>query len=150
MTHNKTLTLRSFDVPQLHKFGIGFDNMFDELMRVSSLQTNSNYPPHNVIKTGEDTVTIEVAVAGFAEGEIDIALDKRLLTITGARKRSEDEKHEYLHRGISSRDFKHTFTLADHVEVKSAAIKDGILAVHLEREVPEEAKPKTIAITYTS
>jgi molecular chaperone IbpA len=150
MTHNKTLTLRSFDVPQLHKFGIGFDNMFDELMRVSSLQTNSNYPPHNVIKTGEDTVTIEVAVAGFAEGEIDIALDKRLLTITGARKRSEDEQHEYLHRGISSRDFKHTFTLAEHVEVKSAAIKDGILAVHLEREVPEEAKPKTIAITYTS
>jgi molecular chaperone IbpA len=150
MTHNKTLTLRSFDVPHLHKFGIGFDNMFDELMRVSSLQTNSNYPPHNVIKTGEDTVTIEVAVAGFAEGEIDIALDKRLLTITGARKRSEDEKYEYLHRGISSRDFKHTFTLADHVEVKSAAIKDGILAVHLEREVPEEAKPKTIAITYTS
>ena len=150
MTHNKTLTLRSFDVPQLHKFGIGFDNMFDELMRVSSLQTNSNYPPHNVIKTGEDTVTIEVAVAGFAEGEIDIALDKRLLTITGARKRSEDEKHEYLHRGISSRDFKHTFTLAEHVEVKSAAIKDGILAVYLEREVPEEAKPKTIAITYTS
>lgn len=150
MTNSKTLTLRSFDVPQLHKFGIGFDNMFDELMRVSSLQTNSNYPPHNVIKTGEDTVTIEVAVAGFAEGEIDIALDKRLLTITGARKRSEDEKYEYLHRGISSRDFKHTFTLADHVEVKSAAIKDGILAVHLEREVPEEAKPKTIAITYTS
>ena len=150
MTNSKTLTLRSFDVPQLHKFGIGFDNMFDELMRVTAQQTNSNYPPHNVIKTGDDTVTIEVAVAGFAEGEIDIALDKRLLTITGARKREGDETHEYLHRGISSRDFKHTFTLAEHVEVKSAAIKDGILAVHLEREVPEEAKPKTIAITYTS
>ena len=150
MTHNKTLTLRSFDVPQLHKFGIGFDNMFDELMRVSSLQTNSNYPPHNVIKTGDDTVTIEVAVAGFAEGEIDISLDKHLLTITGARKRNEEETHEYLHHGISSRDFKHTFTLAEHVEVKSASIRDGILAVHLEREVPEEAKPKTIAITYQS
>ena len=150
MTNSKTLTLRSFDVPQLHKFGIGFDNMFDELMRVTAQQTNSNYPPHNVIKTGDDTVTIEVAVAGFAEGEIDIALDKRLLTITGARKREGDETHEYLHRGISSRDFKHTFTLAEHVEVRSAAIKDGILAVHLEREVPEEAKPKTIAITYTS
>lgn len=148
MTNSKTLTLRSFDVPQLHKFGIGFDNMFDELMRVSSLQTNSNYPPHNVIKTGDDTVTIEVAVAGFAEGEIDIALDKRLLTITGARKREEDATREYLHRGISSRDFKHTFTLAEHVEVKSASIRDGILAVYLEREVPEEAKPKTIAITY--
>ena len=144
----KTLTLRSFDIPQLHKFGIGFDSMFDELMRVSSLQTNSNYPPHNVIKTGDDTVTIEVAVAGFAEGEIDISLDKRMLTITGARKREEDAGHEYLHRGISSRDFKHTFTLAEHVEVKSATIRDGILAVHLEREVPEEARPKAIAISY--
>ena len=150
MTNSKTLTLRSFDVPQLHKFGIGFDSMFDELMRVSSLQTNSNYPPHNVIKTGDDTVTIEVAVAGFAEGEIDIALDKRLLTITGARKREENAGHEYLHRGISSRDFKHTFTLAEHVEVKSATIRDGILAVYLEREVPEEARPKSIAITYQS
>ncbi len=148
MTNSKTLTLRSFDVPQLHKFGIGFDNLFDELMRVSSLQTNSNYPPHNVIKTGDDTVTIEVAVAGFAEGEIDIALDKRLLTITGARSRAEDENHEYLHRGISSRDFKHTFTLAEHVEVKNATIVNGILSVYLEREVPEEAKPKSIAITY--
>ena len=150
MTNSKTLTLRSFDVPQLHKFGIGFDNLFDDLMRVSNLQNNSNYPPHNVIKTGDDTVTIEVAVAGFAEGEIDIALEKRLLTITGARKRAEDTAHEYLHRGISSRDFKHTFTLAEHVEVRSATITDGILAVDLEREVPEEAKPKTIAITYTS
>ena len=148
MTHNKTLTLRSFDVPQLHKFGIGFDNMFDELMRVTAQQSNSNYPPPNVIKTGDDTVTIEVAVAGFAEGEIDIALDKRLLTITGARNREENMEHEYLHRGISSRDFKHTFTLSEHVEVKTATIKDGILAVYLEKEVPEEAKPKSIAITY--
>jgi molecular chaperone IbpA len=151
MTQNKTLTLRSFDIPALHKFGIGFDNMFDELMRVSASQPNSNYPPHNVIKTGDETVTIEVAVAGFAEGEIDIALDKRQLTITGARARAgnkEDEIYEYLHRGISMRDFKHTFTLAEHVKVMSAAIKDGILAVHLEREVPEEAKPKSIAITY--
>lgn len=150
MTQNKTLTLRSFDIPQLHKFGIGFDNLFNDLERVMQVQGTSNYPPHNVIKTGEHTSVIEIAVAGFAEGEIDIALDKRLLTITGARKRNEDEKHEYLHRGISSRDFKHTFTLAEHVEVKSASIRDGILAVHLEREVPEEAKPKTIAITYQS
>ncbi len=144
----KTLTLRSFDIPQLHKFGIGFDNMFDELMRVTSQQTNSNYPPHNVIKTGDNTVTIEVAVAGFAEGEIDISMEKRVLTIAGARKTEEDAAHEYLHRGISSRDFRHTFTLAEHVEVKSATIRNGILSVYLEREVPEEAKPKAIAITY--
>lgn len=144
----KTLTLRSFDIPQLHKFGVGFDNMFDELMRVTSQQTNSNYPPHNVIKTGENTVIIEVAVAGFAEGEIDININNRQLTIAGERKREEDDSWDYLHRGISSRDFKHVFTLAEHVEVKSAAITDGILRVYLEREIPEEARPKSIAITY--
>ena len=146
---NKTLTLRSFDIPHLHKFGIGFDNMFDELLRVAGQQTQSNYPPHNVIKTGEDTVTIEVAVAGFAEGEIDISLDKRQLVIKGERKREDDADYEYLHRGISRRDFTHTFSLAEHVEVKNASIQDGILSVYLERFVPEEAKPKAIAITYT-
>lgn len=144
----KTLTLRSFDIPQLHKFGVGFDSMLDELMRVTSQQTNSNYPPHNVIKTGENTVIIEVAVAGFAEGEIDINLDKRQLTISGETQRESDASWEYLHRGISSRDFKHVFTLAEHVEVKSASITNGILSVYLEREIPEDARPKSIAITY--
>lgn len=144
----KTLTLRSFDVPQLHKFGIGFDNLFDELMRATSQQTNSNYPPHNVIKTGDNSVLIEVAVAGFAEGEVDIQVNKNQLVIKGEQKHKDDGDWEYLHRGISSRDFTHSFTLADHVEVKSAAIENGILSIHLERLVPEEAKPKSIAITY--
>jgi molecular chaperone IbpA len=146
----KTLHLRSFDIPAFNKFGIGFENLFDDLQRVTQIQSSTNYPPHNVIKTGDNTVTIEVAVAGFAEGEIDIALDKRLLTITGNKQRDDDAAHEYLHRGISSRDFKQTFPLAEHVEVKGASIKDGILTVLLEREVPESAKPKSIAITYTS
>ena len=145
---NKTLTLRSFDIPHLHKFGIGFDNMFDELLRVAGQQTQSNYPPHNVIKTGEDTVTIEVAVAGFAEGEIDINVNQHQLTISGEQKREDDANHEYLHRGISRRDFTHTFTLAEHVEVENATIRDGILSVYLKRQVPEEARPKSIAITY--
>ena len=146
----KTLHLRSFDIPAFNKFGIGFENLFDDLQRVTQTQSSTNYPPHNVIKTGDDTVTIEVAVAGFAEGEIDIALDKRLLTITGNKQRDDDAAHEYLHRGISSRDFKQTFPLAEHVEVKGATIRDGILTVLLEREIPESAKPKSIAITYTS
>ena len=146
----KTLHLRSFDIPAFHKFGIGFDNLFDDLQRVTQNQSSTNYPPHNVIKTGENTVTIEVAVAGFTEGEIDISLDKRLLTVTGNKQRDDDTKHEYLHRGISSRDFNQTFPLAEHVEVTSAAIRDGILTVLLEREIPESAKPKSIAITYTS
>jgi molecular chaperone IbpA len=144
---NKTLTLRTFDIPQLHKFGIGFEPMFEELQRFAN-QGNSNYPPHNVIKTAENKVTIEVAVAGFAEGEIDIQVDKRTLTITGEQIREEDADWEYLHRGISSRDFTHSFSLADHVEVKNASVRNGILRVYLERIVPEADKPKSIAINY--
>ena len=146
----KTLHLRSFDIPALNKFGIGFENVFDDLMRVTQNQSSTNYPPHNVIKTGDDTVTIEVAVAGFSEGEIDISLDQRLLTVTGNKNRDDTIEPEYLHRGISSRDFKQTFPLAEHVEVNGATIRDGILTVLLERKVPESAKPKSIAITYTS
>jgi molecular chaperone IbpA len=144
----KTLTLRSFDIPAIHKFGIGFDNLFDDLMRVTQHQATTNYPPHNVIKTGDDTVTIEVAVAGFAEGEIDISLDQRQLVISGAKATEQDQAHEYLHRGISQRDFKQTFPLSEHVEVNGASISNGILTVYLERKVPESAKPKSIAITY--
>jgi len=144
----KTLSLRSFDIPAIHKFGIGFDNMFDELMRVTAHQPNTNYPPHNVIKTGEETLTIEVAVAGFAEGEINIGLENRSLSITGVKKNEPDPSHEYVHRGIGNRDFCQSFTLAAHVEVISAGIHNGILSVHLERQVPDSAKPKSIAITY--
>ena len=144
----RTLTLRSLDIPSIHKFGIGFDNMFDELMRMNS-QQSQNYPPYNVVKLTDDNFYIEVATAGFSEGEIDIQLDNSLLTIKGSKKR-EDAIPEYLHQGISNRDFVREFTLAEHVEVSNALIKDGILTVFLERKIPEERKPKTIAITYTT
>ena len=144
----RTLTLRSLDIPSIHKFGIGFDNMFDELMRMNSQQGQNNYPPYNVVKLSDDNFYIEVATAGFSEGEIYIQLDNRLLTIKGSKKR-EDAMPEYLHQGISNRDFVREFTLAEHVEVSNALIKDGILTVFLERRIPEERKPKTIAITYT-
>jgi len=145
----KTLTLRAIDIPSIHKFGIGFDSMLDKLMLATSGQTNTNYPPHNVIKTGEETVTIEIAVAGFAENELDIKLDNNALIISGRKVREEILNHEYLHRGLSSRDFTQTFPLAEHVEVIHAEVKNGILSVYLERKIPEEKKPKSIAITYT-
>ncbi len=144
----KTLTLRSLDIPSIHKFGIGFDNVFDELMRMNS-QQSTNYPPYNIVKQSEDNFYIEVATAGFSEGEIAINLDNRLLTIKGRIFRDEDPLNEYLHRGISSRDFDREFTLAEHVEVVNASQRDGILTVYLERRVPEEKKPKAIAINYT-
>ena len=145
MTHNKTLTLRSFDVPQLHKFGIGFDSMFDELLRVTS-QQQTNYPPHNIRKIDEDRFVIDLAVAGFAEGEIDVHLEKNVLTVKGGTVR--DTEGEYLVHGISMRDFERSFTLAEYVEVTGAEMTNGILSIRLERIIPEEKKPKSIAITY--
>jgi len=144
----KTLTLRSLDIPSIHKFGIGFDNMFDELMRMNAQQGHSNYPPYNVVKLTEDTFNIEVACAGFAEGEIEVNLDNRVLTVTG-NKVVQDIIVDYLHKGISDRGFIREFTIAEHVEVIGAIMKDGILTINLERLIPEEKKPKSIAITYT-
>lgn len=144
----RELSLRSLDIPSIQKFGIGFDSMFDELMRVASSQTQSNYPPHNVIKTGEDTVLIEVAVAGFSEGEVFITVENNVLHISGEHVHAEGADWEYLHRGLSRRNFKQKFTLAEHVEVVDASIRDGILNIHLERKIPEEKKPKSIAINY--
>ena len=146
----RELTLRSLDIPSIHKFAVGFDNIFDELQRVTTQR--DNYPPYNVLKIDEDHFTIEVAVAGFQEGDISITVEKNILTIKGEQAikvYKEDElEPEYLHRGISSRNFARTFTLADHVEVVGAKAENGILKIELERQVPEEQKPKTIAITY--
>ena len=142
----KTLSLRSLDIPSIHKFGIGFDNMFDDLMRLNS-QQSLNYPPYNIVKNTEDSFDIEIAVSGFSEGEVEVNLDNRVLTIKGQKK--EDLVAEYLHKGISTRDFVREFTLAEHVEVINASQKDGILTIQLERVVPEEKKPKAIAINYT-
>ena len=148
----KTLTLRSFDIPALHKFGIGFDNMFDDLMRVSTQQSTSNYPPYNIVQINEDEYMISLAVAGFGLDNLSVTKDKKFLIIEGKEYNPDCEKivPNYLHKGISNRDFRREFQLADHVEISNAHLELGILSVYLKREVPEDAKPKTIAITYTS
>jgi molecular chaperone IbpA len=148
----RELTLRSLDIPSIHKFGIGFDSILDELMRVNAQQTNTNYPPYNIVKHSEDAFAIELAVAGFREGDINITLEKNVLTIKGEQTVSLDELEkdvEYVHRGISARNFDRVFTLAEYVEVIGAKAENGILTIELERQVPEEQKPKTVAITYT-
>lgn len=148
----RELTLRTLDIPSIHKFGIGFDSILDELMRVNAQQANTNYPPYNIVKHSEDAFAIELAVAGFREGDINITLEKNVLTIKGEQAREIDqdvnEVVEYVHRGISARSFTRTFTLADYVEVVGASAENGILKIQLERQVPEEQKPKTVAITY--
>lgn len=144
----RELTLRALDIPTIHRFGIGFDSMIDELMRVNATQTNTNYPPYNIVKESEDRFAIEVAVAGFSEGEVSIEIENRVLTISGNKMHDLDNPKEYLHRGISNRNFVREFSLAEHVEVKSAINENGILSIELERIIPEEYKPKKIAINY--
>lgn len=145
----KTLTLRTFDLPTIHKFGIGFDNLFDDLMRVNAQQSNNNYPPYNIVQINDDEYTIAVAVAGFGYEDLSVTKDKKTLIIEGKHATDTDTQEvNYLHKGISERSFRREFTLADHVEISNAHLELGILSIHLKREVPEEAKPKTIAITY--
>jgi molecular chaperone IbpA len=146
----KTLTLRTFDIPAIHKFGIGFDNLFDDLMRVNAQQSNNNYPPYNIVQINDDEYMISLAVAGFGLDNLSVTKDKNFLIIEGKEYNPDSEKivPNYLHKGISNRDFRREFKLADHVEISNAHLELGILNVHLKREVPEEAKPKTIAITY--
>lgn len=150
MTNAHTLNLRSLDIPSIHKFAVGFDNVFDELLRINAQQVGTNYPPYNVVKRDDDHFAIELAVAGFNIGDISITVEKNLLTIKGEQTQTLDELEsevEYLHRGISARNFSRTFTLAEHVEVTGAASENGILKIDLERKVPEEQKPKKIAIS---
>lgn len=146
----RTLSLRSLDIPSVHKFGIGFDSVFDEFMKMSEQQTNFNYPPFNIVKQTDDKYYIEVAVAGFGEGEVTVNLDNRYLTITGTKLSDPESQSqpEYLHRGISNRSFVREFRLGEFVEVLDAQTKDGILTIYLERQVPEANKPKTIDIKY--
>jgi molecular chaperone IbpA len=144
-------TLRTIDLDQLHsqihRHAIGFDSLFDQLNRTfANSKTDGNYPPHNVLKVDDTHYVIEVAVAGFAESEIDVELKDNVLTVRGEQDKKDEI--EYLHKGISTRNFVRTFPLAEHIEVRGATVKNGILAIALEQVIPEEDKPKKIAITF--
>lgn len=143
-------TFRTLDIPALHRHAVGFDQMFEQLERTfANSRGNDNYPPHNVIKLDDTHFVVEVAVAGFKQNEIDVELKDGVLTVKGEQVKVEDEKKpEYLHKGISARNFTRSFTLAENVEVRGATVENGILAVALEMLVPEEKKAKKIEITF--
>jgi molecular chaperone IbpA len=142
-------TFTNIDLTPFNRASVGFDRVFDILDRQFANSVKTSYPPHNIIKENENSYKIEVAVAGFREDELDITVKDYVLTVTGEQKRDENvEVPTYLHKGISTRNFTRTFTLGDHVEVKGAVVQNGLLVISLEREVPEEAKPKKIAITF--
>jgi len=144
-----TTKLTTLDLNPFYRNSVGVDRLFDRLMHQMDTSGSTNYPPYNILKTGEDTFEIQVAVAGFGQGEIEVSVKDGELIITGEKQpEALLVGTEYLHQGISARRFIRTFTMADYVEVVKADCKDGILSVSLERRVPEAMKPKTIAITY--
>lgn len=142
-------TFSSLDIPALHRHAIGFDRMFEDLSRsFANSKSSDNYPPYNVIKLDDTHYVVEVAVAGFSETELDVELKDGILSVSGEKAKQEEDVTEYLHKGISARSFLRRFTLAENVEVHAATVKNGVLSVALEHVVPEEKKPKKIAITF--
>jgi molecular chaperone IbpA len=125
-------------------FAIGFDRTLQLLERADT-HSNVNYPPYNIVKHDAENFSIELALAGFDKKDITISKEKNVLLIEG--KQEEDELFEYVHKGLASRSFKRSFTLADDIVVQGADMKNGILSISLERIVPEEDKPLQIKIS---
>jgi molecular chaperone IbpA len=140
--------ITAFDLSPLYRNAIGVDRLFDRIVNQMDHAAATNYPPYNIVETGENTYEVQVAVAGFSQGDLEITVKDGELIITGAKTDTLPEGYVVRHHGISARKFIRTFSLGDYVEVRTAIARDGILTVKLERIVPESAKPKTIAITY--
>jgi molecular chaperone IbpA len=128
------------------RVGIGFDHLFKELVRIMQVSTPSNggYPPFNLEKLAENNYRITLAVAGFTDKDIEITQQENALIVSGQK--TEEDTAKYLHRGIATRNFKREFVLGDRVDIKTAALKDGMLVIDLIEIVPEEAKPKRIPL----
>jgi molecular chaperone IbpA len=138
--------MREFDFSPLFRSAIGFDrlpSLIDSAMR-SSVSTDG-YPPYNIEKVDQDAYRVTVAVAGFAEDDLSVEVREGTLFVKGERPES-DEGKTYLHRGIAGRAFERRFQLAEHVQVQSASLVNGLLTIDLVREVPEALKPRQIPI----
>ena len=125
---------------------IGFDTMFDQMERRFANQMSTNYPPFNIVKWNEDQYEIQIAITGFEKEEIRVEVEQNQLTVYGESKEMSLGDAMYIHRGLATRDFERTFTLAEHMEVKGAETKNGMLRIQIFRNVPESAKPKIIDI----
>ncbi len=141
--------MRHVDFSPLYRSTVGFDRLFTMLDSLAQPDNGQSYPPYNIERTGEDAYRISMAVAGFAEDDISLEAHRTVLTVKGEKPETKDETSEFLHRGIASRAFERRFQLADHVEVVGALLKNGLLHIDLKRSVPEEMKPRKIAIQPT-
>ena len=139
--------MNTIDLSPLYRTMVGFDRLANMMDTASRLDGAQGYPPYNIERVGEDRFAIEIAVAGFGEGDLDIELKESLLTVAGKKGQGEDaEERDFLHRGIAERSFIRRFQLADHVLVTGADLVNGLLRIELKRELPEAAKPRKISI----
>ena len=135
------------DFAPLFRSTVGFDRMTPFLETALKAEAASdNFPPYNIVKSGEDTYSITLAVAGFSEDDLEIEINRGTLTVQGSRSPDADGV-TYLHRGITWGGFKRQFQLADYVEVAGASLENGLLTIDLERRIPEEMKPREIKIS---
>ena len=137
-----------FDFSPLYRSTVGFDRMFDALDRVAQSEAGG-WPPYNIEKVGDDQYRITLALAGFTPEDIELVQNGTVLTVSG-QKQGDREDAAYLHRGIATRSFRQTFSLADHVKVTNAGLQNGLLVVELKQEVPEALKPRRITINGSS
>ena len=137
--------MRNLNLDPFWRTSIGFDRLLDLMDESLRYQPEDNYPPCNIVRTGEDAYRISLALAGFKPDQVNVTVDQNTLIITGR----VDEKqggNEYLYQGIAGRPFERRFNLADFVEVRGASLEDGLLQIELERELPEAMKPRRIDI----
>ncbi len=139
----------AYDFSPLYRSVIGVDRMADLIETAMRTGGDSNYPPYDIEKTGDDAYRITLAAAGFSPEELELTAQPNLLIVVG-RKAKDDEGRNYLYRGIAGRNFERRFELADYVVVKTAAYAHGVLSIDLAREVPEALKPRRIEIGQTS
>ena len=134
------------DFSPLFRSSIGFDRMLNALENARRVASIENWPPYDIVKSGEDDYRITMAVAGFIEDELTITQEQNVLMVAGQKSGEAEENAQYLHRGIADRAFQRRFELADHVKVVGASLVNGLLTVDLKREIPEEMKPRRIAV----
>ena len=135
----------AFSLAPLFRHSVGFDRFNDLFESALRNEAGSTYPPYNVEKHGDDEYRIVIAAAGFQEEDLDLQVERGVLTVSGGKREKSTDNVTYLHQGIAQRAFKLSFRLADHIEVKAASLANGLLNIDLVRLVPEEAKPKRIA-----
>ena len=144
--------ITSLDLNPFYRNSIGFNSLFDQIANNMEMGSTQNYPPYNIIRKDDEHYFIEIAAAGFLKPDIEITMENGTLTVSGKQIKKADgsdeeaDGYEYLHRGLSRRNFERTFNLAEYVEVKDASLNNCILSIHLQKIVPEAMKPKTIEI----